>query len=145
MSRIPDILVKIGLMFSASLEVVLSVSYREAASREHAYLTLEHLLYALAHDPEGEAILAACGANLPQLRADLQDYLESSVEHWKRGHERQPEQTETTGAVREIQAEAAGIDAGAGSELEAGDLIFVVADKEERSPAIDLLAFEGNL
>ena len=28
------------------------------SSRRHAYLTLEHLLYALAHDPDGERILA---------------------------------------------------------------------------------------
>ena len=49
-------------MFSASLELILNVAYREAASRRHTHLTLEHLLYALAHDPEGERILAACGA-----------------------------------------------------------------------------------
>ena len=44
-------------MFSASLELVLTVAYREAVSRRHAYLTLEHLLYALAHDIDGERIL----------------------------------------------------------------------------------------
>ena len=44
-------------MFSASLEIVLTIAYREAVSRRHAYLTLEHLLYALAHDPDGERIL----------------------------------------------------------------------------------------
>ncbi|GIT67037.1 MAG: hypothetical protein Ct9H300mP25_05090 [Acidobacteriota bacterium] len=52
-------------MFSASLELILNVAYREAASRRHTHLTIEHLLYALAHDPEGERILAACGADLP--------------------------------------------------------------------------------
>ncbi len=46
-------------MFSAALEVVLTIALREAVSRRHAYLTLEHLLYALVHDPEGERILAA--------------------------------------------------------------------------------------
>ena len=45
-------------VFSASLEIVLTIAYREAVSRRHAYLTLEHLLYALAHDPDGERILA---------------------------------------------------------------------------------------
>ena len=42
----------------------------------HTHLTLEHLLYALAHDPDGERILAACGADLPQLRRDLDEYLD---------------------------------------------------------------------
>ena len=55
-------------MFSTSVELLLSVAYREATSRRHTHLTLEHLLYVLAHDPEGERILAACGADLPNLR-----------------------------------------------------------------------------
>src|SRR5205085_10919119 len=80
-------------MFSASLEVVLSIAYREAVSRRHAYVTLEHLLYALAHDVDGERILAACGADLPQLRRDLHTYLNDSIEEQKRGDAREPEQT----------------------------------------------------
>ena len=51
-------------MFSVSLEIVLTIAYREAVSRRHAYLTLEHLLYALAHDTEGERILKGCGVDL---------------------------------------------------------------------------------
>ena len=58
-------------MFSASLEIVLTIAYREAVARRHAYLTLEHLLYALAHDPEGERILQACGADMMRLRREL--------------------------------------------------------------------------
>ena len=55
-------------MFSPALEAVLDIAFREAVSRRHAYLTLEHLLYALAHDPDGERILGACAADLPELR-----------------------------------------------------------------------------
>jgi ATP-dependent Clp protease ATP-binding subunit ClpA len=51
-------------MFSMTLEMVLNVAVREALTRHHAHLTLEHLLYAVAHDPLGEEILKACGANL---------------------------------------------------------------------------------
>ena len=80
-------------MFSASLEVVLTIAYREAVSRRHAYLTLEHLLYALAHDPEGERILQGCGDDLPRLRKELNDYLDGSIEQLRRGQEREPEQT----------------------------------------------------
>ena len=45
-------------MFSASVELLLGVAYREATSRRHTHLTLEHLLYVLAHDTEAERILA---------------------------------------------------------------------------------------
>src|ERR1041385_7108059 len=81
------------VMFSASLEVVLTIAYREAVSRRHAYVTLEHLLYALAHDDEGERILAACGVDLPKLRRDLDNFLNESIEQSKRGDEREPTQT----------------------------------------------------
>src|SRR5918993_1072123 len=65
-------------MFSASVEAILHIAYREAVSRRHAYLTLEHLLYALLHDTDGERILAACGANLPLLRRRLNEYLDEA-------------------------------------------------------------------
>src|SRR5262245_49661812 len=81
------------LMFSASTEVVISIAYREAVARRHAYLTLEHLLYALAHDTDGERILSNCGADLPRLRKDLSQYLDESIEPIRRGHERDPERT----------------------------------------------------
>src|SRR5207249_5712375 len=63
-----------SLMFSTAVEVVLHIAFREAVSRRHAYLTLEHLLYALAHDPDGERILAACGVDPGILPRDPSKY-----------------------------------------------------------------------
>ena len=40
-------------MFSPALEVVLHLALREAVSRRHAYLTLEHLLFAILHESDG--------------------------------------------------------------------------------------------
>jgi len=80
-------------VFSPALEIVLTIALREAVSRQHAYLTLEHLLYALAHDPDGERILVACGADLPALRRALGTYLDESIERQRRGTARNPEQT----------------------------------------------------
>ena len=79
-------------MFSPALEAVLHIAMREAISRRHAYLAVEHLLFALAHDQDGERILGACDVNLPALRKALDAYLAESVEQLKRGN-REPEQT----------------------------------------------------
>src|SRR5689334_24665074 len=87
-------------MFSASLEIVLTIAYREAVSRRHAYLTLEHLLYVLAHDAEGERILAAVGVDLDRLRRDLSAYLDGSIEQMPRGH--QQDEPEQTAAFRQV-------------------------------------------
>src|SRR5260370_5498114 len=74
-------------VFSTSVAVVLHIALREAVSRRHAYLTLEHLLYVLAHDAEGERILTAVGVDLARLRRDLSAYLDGSIEQLPRGQQ----------------------------------------------------------
>jgi ATP-dependent Clp protease ATP-binding subunit ClpA len=66
-------------MFTASLERVLNVAAREALARRHADLTLEHLLFAAAHDPVGEEILTASGADVLRLKKELDQFLEETV------------------------------------------------------------------
>jgi ATP-dependent Clp protease ATP-binding subunit ClpA len=80
-------------MISAALETILVLAHREAVHRHHGHLTLEHLLYAMAHHPSGEEILRACGADLDRLRADLGTYLESSIERVAQGADAEPLQT----------------------------------------------------
>src|SRR6188474_2387427 len=111
-------------MFSASIEIVLTIAYREAVSRRHAYLTLEHLLYALAHDPEGERILQGCGADLPRLRRELSDYLDSSVEELRRGQEREPEQTAAFRRV--LQTAVLHVQSAQKQEVNAGDVLAAI-------------------
>jgi ATP-dependent Clp protease ATP-binding subunit ClpA len=111
-------------VFSAALEVVLTIAYREAVSRRHAYLTLEHLLYALAHDREGERILTGCGADLPKLRKALDEYLEESIEQLKRGQEREPEQTAAFRRV--LQTAVLHVQSAQRQEVQAGDILAAI-------------------
>ena len=127
-------------MFSHSLEIVLTVALREAISRQHAYLTLEHLLYALLHDPDGERILAACGADLPALRKALATFLDESVERHKRGGEREPEQTMAFRRV--LQAAVMHVQSAGRDEANAGD-VFAAILQQPKSHAAQLLAAQG--
>jgi ATP-dependent Clp protease ATP-binding subunit ClpA len=127
-------------MFSASLEIVLAIAYREAVSRRHAYVTLEHLLYALAHDPDGERILAACGADLPKLRRDLDAYLEASVEPLRRGQEREPEQT--AAFRRALQTAVLHVQSAARQEVRAGDVCAAIL-QQPKTQAAALLTEQG--
>jgi len=111
-------------MFSASLEIVLTIAYREAVSRRHAYLTLEHLLYALAHDPDGERILGGCGVDLARLRKDLNRYLDESIEPLKRGQEREPEQTAAFRRV--LQTAVLHVQSAQRPEVHAGDILAAI-------------------
>ena len=127
-------------MFSAALEIVLTVAYREATSRRHAHLTLEHLLYALAHDLDGERILAACGADLPQLRKDLDKYLNDSVEQFSRGQQKEPEQT--LAFRRVLQTAVLHVQSAGRQEVQSGDVLAATL-QQNKSYAAQLLAAQG--
>jgi ATP-dependent Clp protease ATP-binding subunit ClpA len=127
-------------MFSTAVEVVLHIAFREAVSRRHAYLTLEHLLYALSHDPDGERILAACGADLPLLRRNVAESLEESIEALPRGHEREPEQT--TAFRRALQAAVLHVQSAQRQEAQVGDLIAAIL-QQPQTRAATLLAEQG--
>ena len=127
-------------MFSPALEVVLNIAFREAVSRRHAYLTLEHLLYALAHDPDGERILAACGADLPALRRALGTYLDESIERQRRGAEQDPEQTMAFRRV--LQTAILHIQSAQRDEANAGDILAAIL-QQPKSHAAQLLTDQG--
>ena len=127
-------------MFSPSLELILTVAHREAGARRHTHLTLEHLLYALAHDPEGERILAAVGVDLRQLRADLDGYLAQSVEQYGRGRQREPEQT--LAFRRVLQTAVLHVQSAGRDEVRSGDVLAALL-QEPRTFAAQLLANQG--
>jgi ATP-dependent Clp protease ATP-binding subunit ClpA len=127
-------------VFSPALEIVLTVAYREATSRRHTHLTLEHLLYALAHDLDGERILAACGADLPQLRRDLDKYLKETVEQFARGQQKEPEQT--LAFRRVLQTAVLHVQSAGRQEVQSGDVLAATL-QQNKSYAAQLLAAQG--
>jgi len=127
-------------MFSPALEVVLNIAFREAVSRRHAYLTLEHLLYALAHDTDGERILKACGADMHGLRRSLGAYLDSSVERLRTGVDQEPEQT--LAFRRVLQTAILHVQSAQRDEANAGDILAAIL-QQPKSHAAQLLADEG--
>ena len=127
-------------MFSPALEVILNIAFREAISRGHAYLTLEHLLYALAHDPDGERILAACGVDLQQLRRDLDLYLDESIERQRRGSAKDPEQT--VAFRRVLQTAILHVQSAQREEANAGDILAAML-QQPKSYAAQLLSDQG--
>jgi ATP-dependent Clp protease ATP-binding subunit ClpA len=127
-------------VFSASVELLLSVAFREATARRHTHLTLEHLLYVLAHDTEGERILSACGADLPKLRQELDKYLQKSVEQFPRGQQKEPDQTLSFRRV--LQTAVLHVQSSGKGEVEAGDLIAAML-QQSRSYAAQLLDSHG--
>ena len=117
-------------MFSAALERVLNVAAREAMVRRHANLTVEHLLYAAAHDPDGEEILEGSGADVARLRQELEEFLEQTLQRQPSGVRRPPQATLALQRVlqtAEIHVQSAGKD-----EAGVGDVLAAIL-RESRS------------
>ena len=127
-------------MFSASLELILNVAYREAASRRHTHLTLEHLLYALAHEPEGERILSACGADLPALRRTLDEFL-GTLETFSRG-DRSREPAQTLAFRRVLQTAVLHVQSAGKDEVRSGDVLAAIV-QQPKSYAAEVLEAQG--
>jgi ATP-dependent Clp protease ATP-binding subunit ClpA len=128
-------------VFSTSVAVVLHIALREAVSRRHAYLTLEHLLYVLAHDAEGERILTAVGVDLARLRRDLSAYLDGSIEQLPRGQ--QQDEPEQTAAFRQVlQTAILHVQAAQRQEANAGDILAALM-QQPKTYAARLLAEQG--
>jgi ATP-dependent Clp protease ATP-binding subunit ClpA len=127
------------MMFSLSVERMLATTYREATSRRHTHVTLEHLLYALAHDPVGEGILSACGGDVEALRRSLNEFLESSLERFPSA-DREPEQT--LAFRRVLQTAVLHVQSAGRDEVREGDLLAAIL-QQPKTFAAQLLTAQG--
>jgi ATP-dependent Clp protease ATP-binding subunit ClpA len=127
-------------MFTASLERVLNVAAREALARRHTDLTLEHLLFAAAHDPLGEDILAAAGADVLKLKKELEAFLEQTLDKLPPGSRKAPQQT--VAFRRVLQTAVVHVQSAGKAEADVGDVLAALL-REPRSHAVDLLAAQG--
>ena len=66
--------------FGRDLQLTLQAAQREAIMRRHAYLTVEHLLYALIHSEDGARILLHSGADVDRLRIELERFFDEDLE-----------------------------------------------------------------
>ena len=127
-------------MFSPSVEMVLDVAAREALVRHHTHLTLEHLLYAILHDPAGEKILKACGADVAKLRKELNTFLEESMERLPAGSKKEP--GETLAFRRVLQTAVLHVQSSGRAEVSVGDILAAMM-QQPQSHAAYLLSSHG--
>src|SRR6476646_2836774 len=61
-------------MITKELENTLNLALAEATTRQHEYVTLEHLLLALLNDPTARDVIRNCGGNVDALKKDLEEF-----------------------------------------------------------------------
>lgn len=109
-------------MITKELQATLNLAANEAVNRRHEFLTLEHLLFALLHDPVGSEVLTNCGADLDLLRQDLEEFFTERMDPLVRSREDQfPEQT--AGFERVVERAILQAHASAQENIDAGNIL----------------------
>ena len=122
------------------LQQTIQSAAREAVTRRHAYLTVEHLLYALLHDENGAEVLRGCGVNLGRIKAALERFFNEDLDVQPGDDEIETHQT--LAFHRVMQNALYHAESAEKEEVEAGDLIAALF-QESDSHAVNLLRGEG--
>ncbi len=115
---------------SQEVQAIFNAAYNEAKLRNHEYLTPEHILYASLSFEEVRSILAACEADVEQLRRGMEAYFEQKIPQVKNA---EPVQTAGFQSVIEravLQSQAAGKE-----EVEVADILVSLFDEERNYSA----------
>ena len=122
------------------LQLTLQAAYREAESRRHAYLTVEHLLYALIHNEEGAQILLHAGADVDRLRADLERFFDEDLESVP--GDDPVETAQTLAFHRVVQTAVDHTQSAEKEEVEVGDLLVAIFNEPD-AHSMTLLRAQG--
>jgi ATP-dependent Clp protease ATP-binding subunit ClpA len=128
------------MKLAEELRVALSRAMDDATRRRHEYLTLEHVLLALLHDPETAEVIAACGGDVKKLEKDLQKYLEDEVEKLSVAKAEAPIQTLAFSRV--LQRAAMQVQ-NSGKDTLNGAAVLIELFREPESFAVHLLEKQG--
>lgn len=66
-------------MLDKELEFSLNMVFKEAREKRHEFVTVEHLLMALAQNPSAATVLRACGGDLDRIRDELEAYIDENT------------------------------------------------------------------
>lgn len=80
-------------MITKELENTLNLAVTEATTRQHEYVTLEHLLLALLSDPTARDVIYYCGGNRNSLKKDIEEFFAAHSEMVNADPSTLPEQT----------------------------------------------------
>ncbi len=126
-------------MINKELEITIEATIRDAETRRHEYLTVEHILYAIIHDETGIEIITNCGGSIENLKSLLEDYFDKNVPVLP---DNSTEYPEPTVAFRRVFQHAVNhVKSAEKPEADAGDILSSLY-LEEDSHAVNFLLSE---
>jgi ATP-dependent Clp protease ATP-binding subunit ClpA len=127
-------------MITKELEGTLNLALKEAKTRRHEYVSLEHLLFALLRDKDGKAAIVACGGDLEKLGKSLEEYFTGQMETLPQGWEQEPQQTLSFHRV--LQRAVIHAQSAERKEINGGNMLIAMY-REPDSYAVFLLQEQG--
>src|SRR5438093_3450548 len=127
-------------MISKELEATLNFALKEAKTRRHEYVSLEHLLYALLRDKDGKAAIVACGGDIDRLSKSLEEFFNGQMETLPQGWDQEPQQTLSFHRV--LQRAVIHAQSAEKKEINGGNLLIAMF-REPDSYAVYLLQEQG--
>ncbi len=127
-------------MLGKRLEAVLSDAVSEVRKRNHEFLTLEHILFAITRDDQGRHILSGCGADADALSKRLEVFFSSHLEPLPA--DMPTEVVQTLGVQRVLQRAVMQMQSASKDKVEVGDLLAALFEEED-SYAVYFLRSQG--
>jgi ATP-dependent Clp protease ATP-binding subunit ClpA len=127
-------------MINKELEISIEATIRDAESRRHEYLTVEHILFAIVHDEWGVDIITNCGGSIAKLKVHLEGFFEKHTPKFPNESEGYPEPT--IAFRRVFQTAVNHVRSSEKPEADAGDILSAIF-QEKDSHAVHYLHAEG--
>ncbi|CAM3528794.1 ATP-dependent Clp protease ATP-binding subunit ClpA [Parendozoicomonas haliclonae] len=117
-------------MLNKDLEQTLNTAFREARSKRHEFMTVEHLLLALLDNTSAADVLEACGADIQQLREELTKFIDSTTPHIPAGDEERETQP-TLGFQRVLQRAVFHVQSSGKKEVTGANVLVAIFSEQE--------------
>jgi ATP-dependent Clp protease ATP-binding subunit ClpA len=127
-------------MINKEFELTIEAIIKDARTRNHEYLTVEHILFAVLHDDLGVDIIMGCGGNIEHLKSSLEKYFAEQVPQVADVSDVHPRPTVAFQKV--FQRALLHTQSAEKEEADAGDILAAIF-LEEDSQARYLLESEG--
>merc|ERR1712000_436004 len=119
-----------GAMLNRELEQTLNEAFKDARSKRHEFMTVEHLLLALLDNDAAASVLEACGAEIIKLRKDLQEFVDSTTPLIPE-HDGERETQPTLGFQRVLQRAVFHVQSSGKSEVTGANVLVAIFSEQE--------------
>jgi ATP-dependent Clp protease ATP-binding subunit ClpA len=128
-------------MLDKELEYTLNLAFKEARSKRHEFVTVEHLLLALLDNTSTLDVLKVCGANVARLRTNLVEFIDRTTPTIPLNvHDRDTQPT--LGFQRVIQRAVFQVQSAGKTEVNGANVLAAIFSEQE-SQSVSLIRQEN--